>query len=136
MDQTLDQQRAAFSLDVVERVKRQIESEEKGDEYAGYVVKLAGDILINGLGQSLAQLQAAAKDKKKEDPHYWLYEHVQEWLCKRHPYSLYAGEEDLLHAITKHDQRRYRWALVETLAWLEWHRKIAVAELKKAEGDD
>lgn len=140
MSNTLDQQRAAYSLKAVDEVKGKVEKnkkdpkwENKGDDYAGYVVNLAGAVRINGLGQALAQLRAAAKDKKKEDPHEWLYQHINSWICKKHPNSRFKGQDDLLRALVRKDRKDYQWAVVETMAFLEWHRKIAAAELKKTE---
>ncbi|MBH8599292.1 MULTISPECIES: type III-B CRISPR module-associated protein Cmr5 [unclassified Thermoactinomyces] len=134
-EQTLDQQRAAYSLETVDDVKQKVEQKksqegDQGDEYAGYVVNLAGSILINGLGQALAQLRAAAKNKK-DDPHGWLYRHVHLWICEKHPHSPFHGKKDLLQALMTGSRQEYQWALTETMAFLEWHRKIAVAELKK-----
>lgn len=145
MSNTLDQQRAAYSLKAVDEVKEKIkkskkdsdlEWENKGDDYAGYVVNLAGAIRVNGLGQALAQLLAAAKDKK-EDPHKWLYQHISTWICDVHSQSPFKkrNQTDLLRALVneKTTRKDYQWAVVETMAFLEWHRKIAVAELKKTE---
>jgi len=135
-DRTLEQKRAAYLLEVVSEVK-QTKTEEQGDEYAGYVVNLAGAILINGLGQALARLRSAAKgnngEEKKEDPHEWLYQHINNWICKKHPHSSFEAEKDLLLQLSQKTREDYQWALMETLAFLEWHRKIAVAELKKPE---
>lgn len=145
MSNTLDQQRAAYSLKAVDEVKGKVEKkkkdpkwENKGDDYAGYVVNLAGAIRINGLGQALAQLRAAAKGQE-EDPHEWLYQHISTWICDVHSQSPFKkrNQTDLLRALVNEDTTRkeYQWAVVETMAFLEWHRKIAVAELKKPETD-
>ncbi|MBA4551284.1 type III-B CRISPR module-associated protein Cmr5 [Thermoactinomyces vulgaris] len=131
-DRTLEQQRAAYSLSVVSEVKQRDKTGKQGDEYAGYVVNLAGAILINGLGQALAQLRSAAKDKA-DDPHEWLYQHINKWICKKHPHSEFEEDKDLLLQLSRKSRADYQWALMETLAFLEWHRKIAVAELKKSE---
>lgn len=134
--QSLDRKRAVYSLKVVDKIKKDIEDnsewKDKGDEYAGYVVDLAGAIRVNGLGQALAQLLAAAKGQK-EDPHKWLYQHINAWICKEHPNSRLRGQDDLLRALVHGSRKDYQWAVVETMAFLEWHRKIAVAELKKPE---
>ncbi|MGA8941859.1 MAG: type III-B CRISPR module-associated protein Cmr5 [Thermoactinomyces sp.] len=145
MSNTLDQQRAAYSLKAVDEVKEKIkkskkdsdlEWENKGDDYAGYVVNLAGAIRVNGLGQALAQLLAAAKGQE-EDPHLWLYRHISTWICKEHQKSRFKkqNQTDLLRALVNEETTRkdYQWAVVETMAFLEWHRKIAVAELKKTD---
>jgi CRISPR-associated protein Cmr5 len=126
---TLDQLRAAHSYEVVK--KRQGDS-KKADDYASYVIRLPADILINGLGQALAQLLAAAK-RNHDDPHRWVYEDLQEWLCRKHPQSKFHGDRDLLEALALKSRSEYQWALGEAMAWLEWHKKLVTAYLKKGE---
>ncbi|SEN68942.1 type III-B CRISPR module-associated protein Cmr5 [Lihuaxuella thermophila] len=137
MDHTLDQKRAMHSLERVKEIEKKHKNQGNGqfaDDYAGYVVRLPADILSNGLGQALAQLLAAAKDKK-EDPHRLVYQDLQSWLCRDDEKAPYPGAADLLEAIVSNDRRRYQWALAEALAWLEWHKKLSVAYLKKSEGE-
>ncbi|KPC75556.1 hypothetical protein ADL26_07290 [Thermoactinomyces vulgaris] len=131
MEQTLDQQRATDSLEKVKRVKDNCDS-KVADDYAGYVVRLAGAIRINGLGQALAQLLAVAKQDQK-DPHLMVYRDLQQWLCRDDSQAPYPNEPDLLEALVKRDRDTYQWALAEAMAWLEWHKKLAVAYLKKPE---
>jgi CRISPR-associated protein Cmr5 len=131
MEQTLDQKRATDSLEKVKRVKENCDS-DAADDYAGYVVRLAGAIRINGLGQALAQLLAAAK-QDQNDPHLLVYQDLQQWLCRNDSQAPYPNEPDLLEALVKRDRDTYQWALAEAMAWLEWHKKLAVAYLKKLE---
>ncbi|MRG28988.1 type III-B CRISPR module-associated protein Cmr5 [Laceyella tengchongensis] len=131
MEQTLDQKRATDSLEKVKRVKENCDS-DAADDYAGYVVRLAGAIRINGLGQALAQLLAAAK-QDQNDPHLLVYQDLQQWLCRNDSQAPYPNEPDLLEALVKRDRDTYQWALAEAMAWLEWHKKLAVAYLKKPE---
>lgn len=147
---TLDQQRAKHSLQIVRGIRGKMgqdpDLKQRADDYASYVVRLPADILMNGLGQALAQLQAAAKGKK-EDPHYWLYQDLQNWLCRADPLAPYPPQEDhanhaikkendLLEAIISNNRRQYQQALSEAMAWLKWHTKITVAQLKKTEDGD
>lgn len=131
-EQTLDQKRAAHSLSKVREIQAKL-SEQEADDYAGYVVRLPADILSSGLGQALAQLQAVAK-QNHNDPHYLVYHHLQTWLCRNEPEAPYPGAKDLLEALMTHDRFQYQWALNEAMAWLEWHKKLAVAYLKKTAG--
>ncbi|SHF24080.1 CRISPR/Cas system CMR-associated protein Cmr5, small subunit [Seinonella peptonophila] len=132
---TLDQQRAKDSLEKVMAIRKNItrdpELMQKADDYASYVVSLPADIRMNGLGQALAQLLAAVKDQS-DDPHYWLYRDLQTWLCRHDPLAPYptTKEQDLLQSIVSHDRIRYQQAISETMAWLKWHAKISVAQLK------
>lgn len=135
MTKTLEQKRAADSLAKIDRIMT-IESrgEEWKDKYASYVESLPAAILNCGLGQAAATLLAASKKQNKrfeDDPHYVLYMHVQDWLCRNSDEAPYNGTDNLLKAITAGDRGSYMLAQAEALKWLEWHKKLAVAYLKK-----
>lgn len=143
---TWDHQRMRHSWEIVQEMKKKYgrkegdnnkESGKVGDDYATYVTQLPAAILMNGFGQALAQLRAAAK-QKEEDPHELLYRHVQDWLCQDAPQAPYRGEKDLLAAIMTHDRKRYNWAVHETMTWLKWHKKFSDTYLKirKEESED
>ncbi len=132
--QTLDQMRAADSLKKVKEIQENY-SEDERDSYADYVERLPAAILMNGLGQALAQLLAAAK-RNEQDPHYLLYKHVHGWLCRDDPRAPYPNAPDMLEAITHKGRNKYLQAQAEAMAWLEWHKKLAVAYLKKAGDED
>jgi CRISPR-associated protein Cmr5 len=132
--QTLDQMRAADSLKKVKEIQENY-SEDERDSYADYVERLPAAILMNGLGQALAQLLAAAK-RNEQDPHYLLYKHVHGWLCRDDPRAPYPNAPDVLEAITHKGRNKYLQAQAEAMAWLEWHKKLAVAYLKKAGDED
>ncbi|WP_093231601.1 type III-B CRISPR module-associated protein Cmr5 [Thermoflavimicrobium dichotomicum] len=91
------------------------------------------DILYNGLGQALAkQVAKAARDPFfQENPSYWLYADLQDWLCSDHPQSPFQSGIDLLDAIRLADPRTYRIAVYEAMAWLKWHKQFAYAYLKR-----
>ncbi|MBS7530238.1 type III-B CRISPR module-associated protein Cmr5 [Hazenella sp. IB182353] len=138
---TIDQKRAQHALEKIRKMipcdrdqpKEKEQKEKLGDEYASYVTQLPANMITNGMGQALAQLVAAAKGSK-EDAHYLLYENLQNWLCEKYPYSSkYKGKSDLLDAIIQGDQQDYRWAFHEAMSWLEWHKKLATAYLKKTD---
>lgn len=140
--QTLDQRRAKHAWKKVESIQKKIdeaqgekqeEIRQKGDDYSSYVVELVGSVRINGLGQALAQLCAAAKgetrEEKEEDPHMWLYRNVEDWLCGEN--TLFSRKSDLLEQLIHSRSDQYFQAQGEALAWLEWHKKLAVAFLKQ-----
>lgn len=83
---------------------------------------------MNGLGQAAATLLARAAGNKN-DPHYKLYQHLQDWLCRKNSLSPYSGTQDLLAAITSGGRDEYLRAKAEALAWLQWQKKFAVAYL-------
>jgi len=140
MDRTLDLARAKDSLEKVTKIfKDPTLSEDWKDKYAGYVESLPATILNCGLGQAAAALLAAAKKKDgkfEKDPHYVLYEDLQSWLCRHASAAPYQGTDKLMEAITAGDRRSYIQARAEALKWLEWHKKLAVAYLKKQKAGD
>lgn len=131
MTQTLDQRRAADSLKKVREIRKRL-SGKKADSYADYTIRLPASILINGLGQAVAQLQAAA-GMDREDPHLLLYKDLSDWLCRNEKEAPYPEAKDLLEGIVSKDRSFYLRAQAEALAWLEWHKKLVTAYLKKTE---
>ena len=104
-------------------------------KYVSYAKALPAEILQMGLGQALATLLSAAKGATS-DPHYLLYDDVKDWLTGRdNPDAPYAGQSDLMTAITQRDEAAYLHAQAEALAYLEWLKKFAVAFLQDMGGD-
>ncbi|CAL1241060.1 type III-B CRISPR module-associated protein Cmr5 [Candidatus Methylocalor cossyra] len=104
-------------------------------KYVSYAKALPAEILQMGLGQALATLLSAAKGLTS-DPHYLLYHDVKDWLTGRdNPDAPYAGQSDLMAAITQRDEAAYLHAQAEALAYLEWLKKFAVAFLQDMGGD-
>jgi CRISPR-associated protein Cmr5 len=132
--QTLRQQRAADALSKVKKLDGKTPNFK--ERYRAYVEQLGPAIIMNGLGQALATERSAAgpdPDKVEKQAHKALYDNVQEWL--RRDGGVYAGEEDLLEAITQHDEARYLVAQVEVLEWLQWHKKFCRATFPKGKED-
>ena len=69
--------RAKHSLACVELVKA--DDNVPNEKYLSYAESLPATILMNGLGQAVASLCSAAKEKKK-DPHWILYRDLEGWL--------------------------------------------------------
>jgi CRISPR-associated protein Cmr5 len=131
-ERTLEQKRAAHALLKVRRV----ESTPSAPNYRSYAESLPATIVTNGLGQACATLLARANGRK-DDAHYLLYAHLEEWLCRSED-PVFPQANALIEAIVKNDQRRYVRAQAEALAYLVWLKKFAQAFLKKAstsEGD-
>ncbi|WP_048602202.1 type III-B CRISPR module-associated protein Cmr5 [Rubeoparvulum massiliense] len=155
---SLEQERSRHSLTKIEEIQTKYRYCAK--EYAEYVERLPANILMNGLGQALAQLLAASKRSSKnspqdssteqeklnkESPYYLLYRHLEEWLCEKNEYSPYYQtkeeyeddkEIELLQALIRHDQRHYQLAQIEALQWLEWHKKLAITYLKAMDPEE
>ena len=133
---SLAQQRALHALQVVS------ELEQKGPQhygnYLGYVKALPANVRSLGLGQALAFLLAKAEGDLNK-PHGQLYKTVTAWLCTRPIYidaTPQATPQNFMENLTQGTQDQYLHAQIETMAYLEWLKKFAVAKLKKQEGDE
>ena len=90
-------------------------------------------VLINGLGQALAFLQT--KSSIKSPQYQYLYNQMSSWLqapLNKNPNAPFPtidqqSQTDLLKLLVESDQNTYRLAQIETMAYLEWAKKIAVA---------
>ena len=140
---TLEQMRAENAWLIVKELINKAEQDgekqkDQNDLYASYVSSLPANIITIGIGQSLASLLAASQGRK-DDPHYLLYKHTQDWLCRDDTAAPYCTTKDhkknLMDAIISSNQESYKLAQAETLAWLEWLKKFAVAYLKKPKND-
>lgn len=118
MERTLEQERAAFALVNVERVKA-------GDQKAKYktqLLKLPSRLHSNGLGQTVAFYLSAGSDKPEAEICRWL----EAWLGEGYR-GIYKGREPLIHNITGQDEDRYRQASAEARALAVWLKRFAEA---------
>ena len=133
---TIEQERAADALARVCELDRH--TPKFKERYRSYVDRLGPAIVMNGLGQALATERAAAAGPKPENDdqraHHELYESLNRWLCREEG-GVYPSGDDLLKAITGHDEKLYLRAQVEALAWLEWHKKCCRASFSTGDGD-
>ncbi|MHA2641765.1 MAG: type III-B CRISPR module-associated protein Cmr5 [bacterium JZ-2024 1] len=127
---TLDQQRARQAWENIQEVVRKDGGDLK-KKYGGLARKVPFLILTNGLGQTLAFLRAKGKDKP-EDAHHLIYGHISRWTMSQIPSQ--GSEKDLLKWVLSADSASYRRASVEALAFLNWLKRFAEAELPAEEG--
>jgi len=121
VQRTVEQQRAEQAWKNVRAVK---DKKRNPKEYLALARSAPADIQSHGLAQTLAFWKA-----KGEPHHKALYDHVSRWVMGQ----IGASESaDLLTWITdpQTDSVRYRQATVEALAFLEWIKRFAEAELK------
>ena len=124
MQQTMQQQRAAYALNKVKTASTNPTINQK--EYKSYASQLPAMIHMNGLGQ------AAAFFRAKKGTHLELYQVLSEWLCKdQQPYQ---GCNDLLEGITTKDLHHYRLAQAEAQMQMDWVKKFAKAYMTSDEG--
>jgi CRISPR-associated protein Cmr5 len=111
--------------------------EVKGKNYEGKYSSRVRDlptmIQVNGLAQTLAFLKAKAKEhdpKSRQEHLIKLFEHVSEWVCSQ----LLWGKGNLLERIIEtSDTQNYRQATSEVMAYAQWLKRFAEAELKSEE---
>ena len=120
MKQTLGQQRAAFCLEQLVDINKDIRK-----EFKSFSASLPSLILQNGFGQALAFLVAKGKDK-----HLAAFKIISLWLVTQ---NIIEPDErkNILLQISKLEQAKYLYAQQETLAMLEWLKRYANAELFK-----
>lgn len=126
MGTTLAQQRAAFSLNELEKLKCDRE------DFKSFAAGLPSMILQNGFGQALAFLAAKGSGKDLrfniKDKNYAALKIILAWLVDRG--LLATGDEKAqIIQISKMEQMRYLRAQRETLAMLEWLKRYANAGL-------
>ncbi len=137
---TIDQERAQSAWEAVRKVSQQ--KQEIRDKYRSLVRGFAADVMTHGLGQALAFLRAKSggsrkKGKDANAAHDMLYWHISKWVTKQMRWKNYTDEKNggLLHAIIAEEctSADYRRATTETLAYVEWLKRFAEAELEKPE---
>lgn len=135
MSRTLEQQRAKYALEEVQKVAGFADKDDKV-KYATRVRKLPTMILNNGLGQALAYLLADAEGKQ-DTPSGYLYRQFQDWLSgpaapATYPCRVYTdGTRDLIKQLMAGDRTDYLRAQREALALLVWMVKFIDAYLPK-----
>lgn len=126
--QNTEQRRAAKAWQDVEQAKM---LKQKQGEYKSMARGIVTDILNHGLGQVLAFLRAKGYENgraKQDDHHALLYKHLNDWVCGEMGWD----NADLLKKLTEGGatSAHYRRATVETMAYLEWLKRFAEAELE------
>lgn len=119
---TLEQERAGFALEKVEKVKG--DPGKANAKFKTQLLKLPARLHNNGLGQTTAFLLAQKHDSPERQVYGWL----EEWLAKpeRH---LYHGAGRLIDGITGDSEGTYRRASVEARALSVWLKRFAEAFL-------
>lgn len=117
--QTLQQLRAKHALEKVQ----QLVPLNDGDKLKARASELPFMIHTNGLGPALAFF----KSKKEVDGYDKLYVLLQSWLMQ--PGRPFAGQPDLMKAITEADFTTYRLAQAEAIQYTDWVKKFASAYL-------
>lgn len=122
---TIEQKRAERALKCVQEVKT--DSSIKSSEYVTLAKRAPANIQTNGLGQTLAFWRSKGKGKRG-DASETIYQDVSIWVCERMKWSTENDKHLLVH-LTECSTADYRRATVEAMAFLNWLKRFAEAEL-------
>ncbi|MBX5458622.1 MAG: type III-B CRISPR module-associated protein Cmr5 [Thermogemmatispora sp.] len=141
----LEQERGKFAWNCVQEIKRHPSAELQA-EYRTRALTFNQMVQINGLGATLGFLKAKAKkDQKAEkeqgekqeqqelNAYGHLLKHLTCWMRQR---GFVTNEDEkfdalLFWVLRKADREDYRRATTECLAFGDWLRRFAEAELSK-----
>lgn len=128
MAKTIEQERAAHALaGVKSAIANRVDK-----EFVSYASRFPIMIHTNGLGQAVA-FYAGKKEKEYKE----LLTMLKSWLTSTG--RPFAGQTDLLNAITQKDMQTYMLAEAEAIAYLVWVKKFAKALVdtdSKGESDE
>lgn len=112
--QSLEQQRAAAAWQAVQNVP-----DSNGNEFKSVVQSLPADIQSNGLGQTMAFLEAKGKDEHKA-----AFNAVAGWIKQR----LHIADEHFIEWLMKKaTTEQYRQATAEAIAFAIWMKRFTEA---------
>jgi len=119
---TLEQQRARAAWEAVEKVKK----EKHRGKYRSLARNLPSLILSNGLGTTLAFIKS-----KGSAEHTAIYDHLQQWLTHwiRSWLSNTTAQDILQWIVTESTSETYRLVTTEALAFAQWLKRFAEAEI-------
>ncbi len=124
MDETISQQRLLEQERAAHAYQRVKNAKGKCDRELKSLARSApASIQSNGLGQTVAFWRA-----KKEKHHLALYDALSDWLKKQ--LGLPADCDVLEWIASKASSIEYRHATAEALAYLNWYKRFAEAELE------
>ncbi len=133
--QNIEQKRGKQAWDDIQIIKKSGEKEQK--EYRSLARGLNAMIQINGLGQTLGFLKAKGKfEKGKKNAHFYLLEHLTHWMHGHFDEQIADTSTSdnnglLLWIMEAASNSDYRRATTECLAYGNWLRRFAEAELKE-----
>ncbi len=128
---SLEQERAGRAWDCVQ----QVNEKKFAAEYRSLARSAPADIQANGLGQTLAFWRAKGYEKgkaKSDSEHAQLLAHVSGWLREKVA-ALSAGDDVVEWIASQATTNDYRRATVEAIAFLNWVKRFAEAELPSSE---
>ena len=138
LQKNLEQKRARWAWDCIQEVTNKPQEFKK--KYSSLARKVPMLVLTNGLGQTLAFLLSKAKRHEPENKrsveakaHDLLFTHLSNWVLEQVAPGTGTGNQDLLQWVLANDSVAYRRATKEALAFLNWLKRFAEAELPTEE---
>jgi len=135
--QTLDQERAKAAWEMATKAKAKMQKDDF-DKYKALVKRFPALVNHNGLGQTVAFLEAKKKDSNAEGK---LLEQLNEWLvknnrheelnCYKPPYK--SQGTSLSQCIMQRNSSDYILATREALAFLDYLRRFADSLSKESQ---
>ncbi|GAB4483282.1 MAG: hypothetical protein Kow0088_26420 [Anaerolineales bacterium] len=124
---SLEQERARFAWERIIAAKKR--NNDFAQKYGQLARSAAADVQTNGLAQTLAFWKAKGKGKQ-DDEHQVIYQDVSEWVLNRIGVSKVKELLPwIMHERTTTNQ--YRQATAEAMAFLQWLKRFAEAELSE-----
>ena len=123
--QTMQQQRAKFALERVEKAAKEL-TEDQRKEYHSHVSALPFMIHANGLGQAAAFYRSKSSEKMD---YALIYKLLSDWL--KQPGQPFQGKH-LLDGITQCDMHTYLAAQAEAMVFMNWVKRFSDAFMKDA----
>lgn len=102
-----------------------VESVNDKDKYGTLARKLPSMLQINGLGATLAFLQAKGKGNK-EDGHAEIFDHVSKWVLGA--FDLSSKHTTLMDLVRDADVDTYRRATTEAIEYAIWLKRYVEAK--------
>ena len=126
----IEQKRCEHAWNNVNEARERLGDKQK--EYRSLARGLNAMIQINGLGQSLAFLKAKGKGEQNgqaaQNAHGLLFAHISNWVGEQMGYQGTSLLEWIVAPTTSREA--YRRATAECLAFGNWLRRFAEAELR------
>lgn len=124
---SLEQNRAQFAWEKVKAARAR--GNDFAQKYGQLARSAATEVQTNGLAQTLAFWRAKGKGNPN-DEHQVIYQDVSTWVLQQMKLS---NLKSLLEWITdaKTSTNQYRQATAEAMAFLQWLKRFAEAELSE-----
>jgi CRISPR-associated protein Cmr5 len=135
----LDQERGKFAWDCVQEIKK-LSQADLQSEYRTRALTFNQMVQINGLGATLGFLKSKATkeqsgSQKSLTAYGYLLQHLTSWMRRRDFVKDNEFDALLRWVLEKASSDEYRRATTECLAFGDWLRRFAEAELEKEESE-